>query len=245
MTPDRPLFQFDDEPIKSSGIQILVPNSQELHQFVIQEATSSGNKTRGEIRRAIEDWLIGERAYEPNSLDWETTMDGLLFTKYEIVLSAGYSPTSGEWGDLVSFLWINDVDKSWEVAQKAELIQQILKAKGLNAHLEVDQNESYYILIPNLDETAFFHLDLGNKHLEDAIAVFGEDDAEKSGNNPFILRPGKESGGMSLDLPEFTRDLLHFQETAPHAISALYEAFNMQTPNVTLELTIVKGDLQS
>lgn len=239
MNPDNPRWRGDIEPPKR-GFQIHIPKISELYERVRSYASRSGDTAVDQLRMQYLEWFSGIGGQEPNTLRWDIFIEDPLFSLFEITIAAGYSPNRGEWADLHADLWTRDLDVSWVVARNAEKIVELLRARGVNAALEVGHDEDYHILLPSTDPRENLVLYLGQKNPDDAAAVYGIDQVHEHGNNPILLRPGTvdRGGDLPFDLEGFIRRLHHFQTTVPLAISAIYESMDFTVPDVTIEMSV-------
>ena len=219
-------------------LYIDIPHLERLYQTLMQLAEKHADMAHPEIVREYKTWMAGATTM-PNLLDWSVFMDDILFSRYEVELRADYNTAGsngGAWADLVSFVYLADVELSWQVVDHAEKMQDILHRQGFSTTIECSKEEEYQLNISSSNTSITMAVVLGHKTKEVRKYWYSLLDVEGDGNSPLILRPNLDT--LSLDWNTFTEQMRYFQFIAPQAIAALYEAFGIEFPDRTLIIDV-------
>lgn len=225
---------------KSRGFRISIPDPADLSYWIMRTARSHGDLTQEEITESVDDQfekvLFGQsELLIPDEREWKISVKDRLISSIRVTLSAKYSEIDGEWGGITFSIEPSGqtlVDgRFWQIAANTPQIVQKLQSQGFNSRSVVDTGGFHGIVTPNKDSSSIVNIHLGYTSEEEVKQDDSEYDPDFVDNLLIYLDE------FPISLPDSLKNIQHIQQVASYFIDALYESFEMEPPDLILELS--------
>lgn len=231
---------------KSSGFRLVIPDPKEIATWVAETCAYQGDNPASVVRaenaaaltlfrlRLSRRMVSGQRVWA------QPFEDDPLIASIEIAMRAAYSPTHGEWCDIVAFPSLAPAALAkglhWSLARKTGDIVARLRHCGLDARSCPGEDRSQGLLVAPPTGSSRFEACLGFETRAEALAADFET----------YRQPEFESGAifafndsLALSPPEMIKDLQHFQVSFSYLVDSLYIATDQQPPDVVMVLSVL------
>lgn len=230
---------WDSAP-KSRGFRVSIPEPAELSYWVRQFSSERGDLTQEEMLKNA-DAQIGKfltrqsQRFWPTERIWEATIGDSVLESIHVKLMAGYSPKSGEWGTIIFYVEPSSQavaeGRQWEIPAQSARIAESLQKQGFDASVEKDSDGERRVIVHDRNGEAEVIINLGFTSPEEAAKA--DPDYDPNYTDSIIIT----LNDLPVSVPDSMKHLQHLQVVTSYAIDAIYQALNVEPPNITLELS--------